>query len=75
MRICTQRLAGTTAVPEVIYNVAVETETPHVRVAGEAASTASVNPEHVDEVLVAKSKLFTLNVPVAYPEGKVTDIP
>ena len=74
--ICTQRLAGTTAVPEVRYNVDVATTTPHDKPeAAPEVRSASTKPEHDAEVLVAKSKLLILNVPVAYPDGNVTLIP
>jgi hypothetical protein len=60
----------------VIYTVDVDTATPQLRPdAAPACRSASVNPEHVAEVLVARSKLATANVPVAYPDGKVILIP
>lgn len=74
--ICTQRFAGITADPEVIVILCDVVETPHV--SPEAAlfvRNASVNPEQVDEVLVAKSVLEALTEPRFQPTGKVIVIP
>ena len=69
--ICTQRLAGITAVPEVIVITEVVVETPQVRPEAVLEMSASVNPEHVADVDVAKSILVVARAPIVHPTGKV----
>ena len=66
-----QRLAGITAVPEVIVITDVVVETPHVRPDAALEIRASANPEHVAEVLVAKSILVVARAPIVHPAGNV----
>jgi hypothetical protein len=73
-RIWIQRLAGITAVFEVIVTEVVVVATPHVRpdAAAVVLTRASVNPEQVAEVLVARAILVVPRAPSVHPTGKFT---
>ena len=71
IRICIQRLAGTTAVFEVNVITDVVVETPQVVPTAVLASGASATEAQEADVLVAKSKLVVARLPKFHPLGKV----